>query len=78
MSVLARLWRDQRVALIGYDNLKLSRFLGLSTMDQKMHDVGHRATKRLLQRMGTTTSERISESIQPELIVRSSSAPDAS
>ncbi|MEP0545810.1 MAG: LacI family DNA-binding transcriptional regulator [Rhodothermales bacterium] len=68
----------QDVALIGYDNLKLSRFLGLSTVDQKMYDVGHRATKRLLHRMEATTEERISESIEPELIVRSSSAPELS
>lgn len=68
----------QDVALVGYDNLKLSRFLELSTVDQQMYNVGRRATQRLLQRMRAGTEERISESIQPELIVRASSAPEAS
>ena len=68
----------QDVAIVGYDNLKLSRFLGLSTMDQHMHDIGHRATKRVLQRMGSMSDERISDSIQPELVVRASSTYDAS
>lgn len=66
----------QDVALVGYDDLKLSRYLELSTMDQKMHDVGRRATQQLLKRMGMDTEERVSESIQPELIVRASSAPE--
>lgn len=64
------------VAIVGYDNLKLTRYLDLSTVDQKMYDVGRRATQRLLHRMGMNTDERISESIQPELIVRASSAPE--
>lgn len=63
------------VAVVGYDGLKLSRYLELSTVDQKMHSVGQRATQRLLQRMGTTTADMVSEVIQPELIVRASSAP---
>lgn len=65
------------VAVVGYDNLKLARYLDLSTVDQKMYDVGRRATQRLLQRMGRSTDARVSESIQPELIVRASSAPEA-
>ena len=68
----------QDVALIGYDNLKLSRFLGLSTMDQRMQEVGHRATKRLLERMNAPIEERVADAIVPELIVRASSAAEIS
>jgi LacI family transcriptional regulator len=62
------------VALVGYDNLKLTRFLGLTTMDQQMYAVGRRAALRLYERMNSWTEERISEKIKPELIVRRSSA----
>ena len=61
------------VALIGYDDLKLSRYLGLSTIDQKMYDVGRRATQRLLQRMREPTEDTVSESVQLDLVVRNSS-----
>ena len=61
------------VALVGYDDLKLSRYLDLTTINQKMHSVGRRATQRLLHRMKTTLTERISEAVQPELVVRASS-----
>jgi len=61
------------VALIGYDNLKLSRYLGLSTMDQRMYDVGRRATARLVERMREGTGNPIQEEITPALIARRSS-----
>jgi LacI family transcriptional regulator len=61
------------VALVGYDDLKLSRYLDLTTINHKMHSVGRRATQRLLHRMKTTLTERISEAVQPELVVRASS-----
>lgn len=63
------------VALVGYDNLKLSRFLGLTSVDQWMYDVGHRATRRLLERMSTDTDERLQQRLVPELVVRMSSGP---
>jgi LacI family transcriptional regulator len=63
------------IALVGYDDLKLSRYLGLSSVNLEMQSVGHRATQRLLHRMRATTSDRISEVVEPELIVRASSTP---
>lgn len=65
-----RIPRD--VSLIGYDNIKLSRFLDLTTMDQDMHRVGRRVTKRLLNRMGETSEDRVNEEIPVELIERGS------
>lgn len=63
----------QDVALVGYDNLKLSRFLGLSTIDQHMYEVGRQATQHLLQRITDSTLNRRSEPVPVDLIVRSSS-----
>jgi LacI family transcriptional regulator len=61
------------IALVGYDNLKLSRYLGLTTVDQQMYDVGVRATKRLLAELHDDLDEPMMEVIRPELIVRRSS-----
>ena len=66
------------VVLIGYDNLKLSRFLGLSTIDQHMHDVGQRATQRLLQRMAGPPDGALSEPAPLDLVVRQSTSPPRS
>lgn len=62
------------VALVGYDNLKLSRYLGLSTVDQRMYEVGRKATQRLLHRMATPTGEHHAEAVALRLIERASSA----
>ena len=43
--------------------------------DQWMYDVGHRATRRLLERMSTDTDERLQQRLVPELVVRMSSGP---
>lgn len=61
------------IALVGYDNLKLSRYLGLTTIDQQMYDVGRRATQRLLHRMSAPSAPLLSEPVALDLIVRASS-----
>jgi LacI family transcriptional regulator len=61
------------LALVGYDNIKLSRYLGLTTIDQKMYDVGRRATIRLIEHLQGEPHELIREEVRPELIVRRSS-----
>ncbi|MEN0044682.1 MAG: LacI family DNA-binding transcriptional regulator [Pseudomonadota bacterium] len=65
----------ENMSIVAYDNLKLSRYLRLTTVDQKMYEVGKRATERLLQRMEKDTSERINVFVEPELIVRGSTSP---
>lgn len=60
------------VALVGYDNLKLSRFLGLTTIDQQMYNVGRSAARRLFHRMRSQIEDRVSNEILPPLIVRRS------
>jgi LacI family transcriptional regulator len=60
-------------ALIGYDDIKVSRFIGLSSIAQNMHDVGEQATDVLLQRLrNRKTSETMSKLIRPTLKVRKS------
>lgn len=62
-------------ALVGYDDIKVSRFIGLTSVAQNMHDVGEDATDLLLRRLnGSDESEVVSKLISPELKVRKSSA----
>ena len=67
-----RVPRDR--SIVGYDNLKVSRFLDLTTVDQQMKDVGRRATGRLLDRMAAPATERLVEEVEVPLVVRGSTA----
>jgi LacI family transcriptional regulator len=63
------------VALVGYDDIKISQFIGLSSVAQNMHDIGEQATDLLLRRLrGAGPPEVFSKLITPELRVRASSA----
>lgn len=69
-----RIPRD--ISLLGYDNLKLSRFLDLSTVDQKMQDAGRRAAELLVARMSRSgVKQRIDEQIHLTVVERGSTAP---
>lgn len=66
----------QDVSIVGFDDLKLSRFLDLSSVNQRMQEVGRMATERLLERMDARNDERIDVEIPLELNARgSTSAP---
>ena len=60
-------------ALVGYDDIKISRFIGLSSVAQNMHQVGEDAAEALLRRLKGEEFPFISERVQPELHVRKSS-----
>jgi LacI family transcriptional regulator len=62
------------VALIGYDDIKISRFIGLSSVAQNMHDIGERAADLLLRRLRRAGPEEVfSELVTPDLVARASS-----
>jgi LacI family transcriptional regulator len=62
------------VALVGYDDIKVSRFIGLSSVSQKMHDIGEAAADLLLRRLdGAGDDTPVSQLVTPELRVRRSS-----
>jgi LacI family transcriptional regulator len=66
------------VALVGYDDIKVSRFIGLTSVAQNMHDIGARATDLLLRRLqGVGPSDIFSQLVTPELIVRNSSVRES-
>ena len=56
------------IAIVGYDDIKTSRYIGLSSVDQKMQLVGHKATDVLINRLRTVSrNEPVSELTIPEL-----------
>ncbi|HRK74762.1 MAG TPA: LacI family DNA-binding transcriptional regulator [Rhodothermales bacterium] len=61
------------IALVGYDNISMTDFMGLSSVDQAMGIVGEQAMRLLLDRMSGGNGDRIQECITPNLVVRRSS-----
>jgi LacI family transcriptional regulator len=60
-------------ALVGYDDVKVSRFIGLTSVAQNMHDVGEDATDVLLDRLrGVRSDAPVSRLVEPTLHVRAS------
>ncbi|WP_412063187.1 LacI family DNA-binding transcriptional regulator [Rubrivirga sp. IMCC45206] len=62
------------LSIVGYDDLKLSRFLDLTTVAQGMHRAGLLATERLLHRIAGATDDRVSVELPLSLIERGSTA----
>lgn len=60
------------IALMGYDNIKFTKYLDLTTIDQKMYSVGVEATKRLAQIIRNDDQHKIQKTIDPVLIPRGS------
>ena len=62
------------VALVGYDDVKVSRYVGLTSIDQSAQRVGSQAAHLLIRRMeGSPAGARVSERVLPRLRVRASS-----
>ncbi len=63
------------IAIVGYDDIKTSQFIGLTSIDQDMHEVGRLATSRLLDRIAgkVANDDIIDQLIRPKLVVRDTS-----
>ncbi|MBD3615942.1 MAG: LacI family DNA-binding transcriptional regulator [Gracilimonas sp.] len=63
---------DKFIPIIGYDDIELAEYMGLSTIRQPMREMGFFATQNLIDRMNNP-KKAISQTIYtPELITRSS------
>lgn len=60
------------IALMGYDNIKFTKYLDLTTIDQKMYSVGVMATKRLAEIIRHATDEKVQTVVDPILVPRNS------
>ena len=61
------------VALMGYDNIKISKYLDLTTIDQKMHEVGVITTQILRGVIDNPEGDLVQTAIDPVLVERNSS-----
>ena len=62
----------KKIPVIGYDDIELAEYIGLSTVRQPMRDMGFYATQTLIERM-KNSGKAVSQTIySPELILRSS------
>lgn len=68
------------IPLISFDNIPVAEYIGLSTIEQPMYDMGLQATKKLVKRIQKNDqSFTISNEIfEPNLIIRESSNPQIS
>lgn len=65
--------RGVHIPIMGFDDLRFSEFLGLSSMKQPMYDMGWLALEKLLNRMEGDSTDISHTIFSPELVVRSSS-----
>ncbi len=62
------------IAVVGYDDLKTSQYLGLSSVDQTIQTIGKQATRSLMNRLEDEVAETpVSSTLTPRLHVRRSS-----
>ncbi|MFN1833714.1 LacI family DNA-binding transcriptional regulator [Balneola sp. MJW-20] len=60
------------IAVMGYDNIKLSKYLDLTTIDQQMYTIGVQATEKLSQIIKNPDQELFQTTIDPQLVERGS------
>lgn len=64
----------REIPIIGFDDIQISRFLGLSTMRQPMYEMGAMALDKLTDRIDNPERMVSHTVFSPELILRSSTA----
>lgn len=62
----------QDIGLMGYDNIKFTKYLDLTTMDQKMYSIGVQATNRLAEIIAGDRESKLQIAIDPVLVARNS------
>jgi LacI family transcriptional regulator len=60
------------LSLIGFDNIPESKYLGLTTVDQFISDMGYMATEMLIKIINGIPLEAQTFKMQTKLIIRSS------
>jgi LacI family transcriptional regulator len=61
------------VAVTGFDDVPLARYLALTTVRVHLVDLGARAVARLAERLGGGAHDETTERVTPELVVRATS-----
>jgi LacI family transcriptional regulator len=61
------------IPLIGYDDLTIAEYIGLSTVHQPIYKMGAEATESLIKRINNPKEKPTTLVYKPELVIRSSS-----
>lgn len=62
----------QDIAVVGFDDIELSRYIGLTTMRQPIMEMGELAAQRLMQKIAGVPTKQFNYCFQTELVVRES------
>lgn len=65
------------VAVAGFDDIPLARFMGLTTASVHMAELGHQAVQLLVGQLAGEPSDATDIRLKPALVVRNSTAPAA-
>jgi DNA-binding LacI/PurR family transcriptional regulator len=66
------------LSIIGYDDIELAEYLGLTTVRQLLYESGQRGVELLLDILQEQQNEPVCETLPIELVVRSTTAPPES
>jgi LacI family transcriptional regulator len=63
------------LSVVGYDDIEIAEYLGLTTMRQMLFESGKRGVELLLEAMVETSDNPVCEVMPTELVIRSTTAP---
>lgn len=66
-----------KIPIIGYDDITISDYIGLSTIRQPMYEMGTHATRKLVEHMRDKKLKPRQKIFEPKLILRSSTEIDS-
>lgn len=66
--------RNLSIPIIGYDDIHLAQYIGLSTMRQPMYEMGKEGTRVLLDQIDNKQCTVVQKEYVPDLILRSTSS----
>jgi DNA-binding LacI/PurR family transcriptional regulator len=70
-----RLRVPEDLSLIGYDDIEVAEYLGLTTVRQRLYESGQRGVNLLLRVLSNPPTEPVCEVLPTELVVRHTTAP---
>ncbi len=67
----------EEVGVVGFDDIMVSRYVGLTTLRQPMYDIGRVSVGKLLDAMSNGNAQIAPTVFSPALIVRETSVPES-
>ena len=66
----AKLKVPEDIAIVGFDDIQVSTYVGLTTLAQPMYEMGKQAINRLLQRIETPEQAVAHTAFAPRIVIR--------